>query len=196
MSNYLEVGASKQRGLNWMLIGFNVHDMTNLPIPMVSDNEFDGVYSEHFIEHLYKYQGINFLKECMRILKPGGTIRICWPAYEYVERLVGPEDLTKDEFVDEYYNLYIKPKQHDEFKEHMHRSPQEQVALNIIHQAGQHLHVWAKTELMQELSDLGYVNVVDCEYGKSSIIDFNNIETPGRLRELHSSQIEATKPRN
>jgi hypothetical protein len=78
----------------------------------------------------------------------------------------------------------------------MHRSPQEQVALNIIHQAGQHLHIWAKTELMQELSDLGYVNVVDCEYGKSSIVDFNNIETPGRLRELHSSQIEATKPRN
>ena len=31
-----------------------VYDMTKLPMRGVSDNTYDGVYSEHFIEHLTK----------------------------------------------------------------------------------------------------------------------------------------------
>ena len=76
MATYLEIAAEKPRGLNWSVVNLADHDgvesqdLTDLPTTFL-DEEFNGIYSEHFIEHLYKYQGINFFKEALRIMKPG-----------------------------------------------------------------------------------------------------------------------------
>ena len=43
------------------------------------DNEFDFIFSEHFFEHLWLPDAIALLRECRRILKPGGVIRTCVP---------------------------------------------------------------------------------------------------------------------
>jgi len=47
-----------------------------LPIDSAS---VDFIFSEHFIEHLSRDQGAAFLRECYRVLKPGGVIRISTP---------------------------------------------------------------------------------------------------------------------
>lgn len=52
-------------------------DLTE-PLPF-SDNYADKVFHEHFIEHLVKPEGEKFLKECYRVLKKGGVMRIGWP---------------------------------------------------------------------------------------------------------------------
>lgn len=44
------------------------------------------------------------------------------------------------------------------------------------------------------LKELGYINVRECEYQKSGVGEFKNIDTPGQIRALHSAVIEATKP--
>jgi len=41
-----------------------------------SDQTVDGVYSEQFFEHLTQAEGFSFLRECRRVLKPGGRVRI------------------------------------------------------------------------------------------------------------------------
>lgn len=41
-----------------------------------ADATVDGIYSEHFIEHLSQRDILRFLRECRRVLKPGGRIRI------------------------------------------------------------------------------------------------------------------------
>jgi predicted SAM-dependent methyltransferase len=46
------------------------------PIP---DETFDYVFSEHMIEHIDYLQGWHMLKECYRVLKPNGKIRIATP---------------------------------------------------------------------------------------------------------------------
>lgn len=43
------------------------------------DGEFDFIVSEHFFEHLWLPDAIALLRECQRILKPGGVIRTCIP---------------------------------------------------------------------------------------------------------------------
>ena len=68
MAKYLEVAGKADRGLNWDSVrdepypGVMVYDMRNLPMKGVVDNTYDGIYSEHFIEHLTKDEGINFFK--------------------------------------------------------------------------------------------------------------------------------------
>lgn len=52
-------------------------DLTQ-PLPW-PDYSVDGIYSEHFIEHLTQAQGIALLRECRRVLKTGGVIRIATP---------------------------------------------------------------------------------------------------------------------
>jgi len=199
MARYLEIAAEKPRGLNWTVMNLATHDgvskgdATNLPLPY-GDKEFNGVYSEHFIEHMYKYQGINFFKEVKRILQPGGVVRTVWPPYEFVERLVSGEKLNEQEtnFVDHYYNFYVVKEKFSP-PGNGHRSKREQCALGLLHQKGQHLHIWSKAEMIDTLKSLGFSDVKEHNYMESRVADFINIDTPGVIRALHSGVVEATK---
>jgi ubiquinone/menaquinone biosynthesis C-methylase UbiE len=199
MGQFLEIAADRPRGLNWTVVnlqkreGVDNLDLTNLPTPY-ADNQFDGIYSEHFIEHMYKYQGINFFKEALRILKPGGTIRTVWPPYEFVEKLVSNEWLTADEeeFVEHYHAFYVV-KHKFAPKGNKHRSKREQCALGLLYQQGEHLHIWSIQEMLDTLKELGFKNVKQCKYQESTVADFKGIDTPGKIRALHSAVIEARK---
>ena len=196
---YLEIAASKKRGLNWDAVrdvplpGVMVYDMRNLPMIGISDNTYNGVYSEHFIEHLTKEEGINFLKEMFRIMKPGGVIRTVWPPMEFVQWLRQDKDLSNHPWVKHYYNFYVvKHKFAPSGNEN--KSIQEQCALGILHQNGEHKHIWSKSELSQTLKELNFLNVKEYQYQQSSLSDFKNIDTPGEVRAFHSAVIEAIKP--
>lgn len=43
------------------------------------DASFDYIHTEHMIEHVPYLGGVAMLKECRRILKPGGVIRVATP---------------------------------------------------------------------------------------------------------------------
>lgn len=43
------------------------------------DNSVDLIYASHLLEHFNIVAGIEFLRECRRVLKPGGIIRISVP---------------------------------------------------------------------------------------------------------------------
>jgi predicted SAM-dependent methyltransferase len=199
MPRYLEIAASRKRGLNWdgvrdvPMPDCLVYDMTKLPMRGVMDDSYDGVYSEHFIEHLERDQGIEFFKEMFRVMKPGGTIRTVWPPMDFVDWLRTDEDLSNHPFVQHYYHFYVvKHKFAPAGNEH--KSLQEQCALGLLHQNGEHKYLWYKYEMIDVLKQLGYVTVMEKEYMKSKIPDFNNIDTPGQIRQLHSAVVEASKP--
>ena len=48
------------------------------PFPL-PDASFDYVFSEHQIEHLSYTNGLSMLRECFRVLRPGGRIRTATP---------------------------------------------------------------------------------------------------------------------
>lgn len=195
----LEIAAAKKRGLNWDAVrdvptpGGMVYDMRDLPMKGVEDNTYNGVYNEHFIEHLEKDEGINFFKEMLRIMKPGGVIRTVWPPMDFVNWLRSNQDLSNHPFVQHYYQFYVvKHKFPPPGNEH--KSMQEQCALGLLHQKGEHKYLWGKQEMIDMLKDLGYKNVREYEYQRSAFPSFKNIDTPGQIRALHSAVVEATKP--
>lgn len=50
----------------------------------INDNEVDLVYHSHVLEHFSKEQSVYFIKECYRILKVNGIIRIAVPDLETI----------------------------------------------------------------------------------------------------------------
>jgi predicted SAM-dependent methyltransferase len=61
------------------------------PFPL-PDASFDYAFSEHMIEHVPLTAGLFMLRECRRVLRPGGTIRIATPDLEVFIGLYGHED--------------------------------------------------------------------------------------------------------
>lgn len=65
-----------------------------------ADRTFDGVYHSHVLEHIDREAAPTFLRECCRVLKPGGILRVVVPDLEAQARhyldVVGrlPEDAT------------------------------------------------------------------------------------------------------
>lgn len=63
------------------------------------DGTVDAILSEHLIEHLDFDKGQHMLKECYRILKDGGRIRVATPDMARIISLYGKEDGIEGEYV-------------------------------------------------------------------------------------------------
>ena len=65
-----------------------IWDLSITPYPW-EDNSIEAIHSSHVIEHLNKQDGINMVKECYRILEPGGVLTLCCPGMDqYISRLL------------------------------------------------------------------------------------------------------------
>jgi len=91
MNKLLNLGCGKRFHKDWINIDIQsqseyviAHDLKK-GIPY-NDNEFDMVYHSHVLEHIPKNEAYNFLQECVRVLKPGGVLRIAIPDLEKITR--------------------------------------------------------------------------------------------------------------
>lgn len=197
---YLEIAPERKRGENWDGISNSVdypeciyYDLRNLPIHNIEVNTYDVIYNEHFIEHLTRDEGVEFFKEMFRILKNGGTIRVVWPSMDFIDYLKSDKCSIDDEFVNLYLkNLDFYPRWKP--KGIQNESLQNQCALTLLYQGGEHKHLWYKNEMIKMLIELGFENVSELPYNQSNHIVLNGIDKNERLRELHSTVIEAVKP--
>jgi len=85
----LNLGCGNNFHPDWINIDFNktgpdviAHNLRK-GIPF-GDNVFDVVYHSHILEHFTKQEGIEFIKECRRVLKSGAILRIAVPDLEVI----------------------------------------------------------------------------------------------------------------
>lgn len=128
---------------------------------------FDGVFSEHVLEHLYIDDARALLKEIYRILKSGGTLRLSVPdlAFRVAEYLKDKQDSQKRFLA----------------SEHIRKLTQEYL----------HLSVWDYDRLYYELNELGFVNIEQSSFkkGRNSELLFDLED-----RAYESLYVEASKP--
>lgn len=89
------------------------HDLRQ-GIPFKS-NSADAVYTSHVLEHLVHCHAPEFLKELLRVLKPGGIIRVVVPDLEFAARnylsalnaVRGSVDCTIDKLRHDWTTIYL-----------------------------------------------------------------------------------------
>lgn len=136
-----------------------IHDIREgLPF---ENQSADVIYSEHFIEHLTREEGIRFLRECRRVIKNDGTIRISTPDLKIaaVDYLNG--DLSR-EWLEKYGYGWIE-------------SPAEM--LNISMREWGHLWVYDQQELCRSAQLVGLQVYKICEFQKSDTEVLQNIDS-------------------
>jgi predicted SAM-dependent methyltransferase len=77
-----------------------VHHDAALGLPF-ADGVADFVYSSHFLEHLFKEEARHVLWESLRVLKPGGILRVCVPDLAHAVALYG--EGKKREMLENYF---------------------------------------------------------------------------------------------
>lgn len=91
-SRLLNVGCGQRYDRRWVNLDLSSLDASvvqydiNLGLPF-ADGSFDAVYHSHVFEHLKPEQGERLLKECFRVLAPGGVLRMVVPDLEKIAQL-------------------------------------------------------------------------------------------------------------
>lgn len=85
----LNLGCGSHFHKDWINIDFSPKNAQIIEYNLLNgipfnDNEFNVVYHSHLLEHLSKKDGILLVKECHRVLKPGGIIRVVVPDLEII----------------------------------------------------------------------------------------------------------------
>jgi predicted SAM-dependent methyltransferase len=87
----LNIGCGKRFHSAWTNIDIKPADPAVMACNILEglpfdSNSFDGVYHSHVLEHLSKAEGERLLRECLRVLKPSGVLRVAVPDLERIAR--------------------------------------------------------------------------------------------------------------
>jgi predicted SAM-dependent methyltransferase len=173
----LQLGAGEHPHDGWLntdLHGYGRDDLVFLdvrkrfPLP---DASFDLVYSEHMLEHLTYAQGQGCLRECLRVLKPGGVIRVATPSLERIARLYDGDDLQE-----RYVRWAV------ETLEPETDAPLPGVAINNFFRSWGHRFIYDPATLRHALTEAGFVDVEERPIGEleqhlAEQTEFNEYET-------------------
>ncbi|NBD33267.1 MAG: methyltransferase domain-containing protein [Cyanobacteria bacterium] len=141
------------------------------PFPL-EDNTFDYIISENQIEHLSYYDALFMLRECYRILKPNGKIRIATPNLEVLAGLYkNGSDQNKQS---KSQQKYIKAVIDNWWKEVNVYSPC--FVFNISFYRFGHKFIYDTKILQYSLEKSGFLNVTRQILGESNEPVFQNIE--------------------
>jgi SAM-dependent methyltransferase len=154
----LNFGCGANRIPGWHNLEESVEITKRLPFP---DNYASFVFAEHVIEHVDYYQAIEFLRECRRVLKPGGMVRISVPSIENVMKRG-----------DSAYFKFTTKWQPD--------ATARGAMYALLYKHG-HKAAWTDSLLEATLFFAGFTNVTQCEPGASAHTELRGVEGHHRV---------------
>ncbi|MBF0439866.1 MAG: methyltransferase domain-containing protein [Magnetococcales bacterium] len=157
------------------------HDALD-PFPL-PDNLFANCYSEHFIEHLTRDQGLIFLQEVHRLLCPGGILRISTPnLIDKVELYLNPE---RPEYLQDVEFL------NDRVPAHFPRN--RAFMFNQLFYLWGHQWIYDFEDLSLLIEQAGFPtsSIQRCAFQEGKIADLENLDHPSR--QADGLYVEAVK---
>ncbi len=158
------------------------------PFPL-PDAAFDRVFTEHMIEHLTYSDGLHCLRECRRVLRPGGRIRVATPS---LDRLISLYEREPTDLQRRYVRWSV-----DTFIEGADAYLPGFVLNNFFRDWG-HRFIYDSQTLTHALESVGFVEVEEWPVGQSGDPHLANLErhmlSAAEFNEFETMVFEARRP--
>jgi len=158
------------------------------PLP---NGSFERVFSEHLIEHLSFADGARMLRECYRVLKPGGRIRVATPNLEaYLGLFAGEPGALGRHYLEWFTAKYLSEVP----------VPRPAHVLNVAVRHWGHRFLYDRATLTDALERAGFVKVLPCAPGRSDDELFAGVDSHGKtvgdegVNEFETLVLEADRP--
>lgn len=164
----LHIGCGQNIFLDWINIDIEANspgvdllcDVRNeLPF---EDDSCSLIYNEHVLEHLTVEEGLFFLKECRRVLQPGGTLRIAMPNLEDIVEKYNSEDWRDQDWLKWPDYQFVQTRAE---------------MMNISFRWWDHKWLYNLEELNRRLVEAGYPSSKAVSWGESTIPELRHRET-------------------
>jgi predicted SAM-dependent methyltransferase len=166
----LHIACGRKYKLDWINIDEDINIRCDAVINIkkgipVKDNSVKYIYNEHFIEHLSYKEGFQFMKECYRILEPGGVLRIACPDL----------DLLIDSYIKDYWKSleWVKLINAEWY-------PSRGYMINqCMQEDGQHKYIYNIHDLTERLKEAGFSerHIYRVKIGESDHSKLQGIDT-------------------
>jgi predicted SAM-dependent methyltransferase len=157
-------------------VTFINYDLRSGQLPF-ADNSCEIIYSSHFFEHLECAQGTILMRDCYRVLQPGGVFRISLPTFDELFSAYLARDFKHLDLVDLKQVLPNLEPGTETIVDHVNYG---------VYQNGEHKCIYDEEKICVVLRHIGFRNV-----GPSS---FNPaIDPANELRQRYSFYVEAVK---
>ncbi|MEJ0007424.1 MAG: methyltransferase domain-containing protein [Steroidobacteraceae bacterium] len=190
----LEIGAGMVRKPGWLATDYDAtgadalqHDATQ-PFPVPSES-FDYIYTEHMVEHIPYVGAQAMFKECLRMLKPRGVLRVVTPSIGFLTRILSAD---RSKFEESYRNWSVSS--------FVPEAPRITNAffLNNFVRAWGHKFIYDLETLLLTLDIAGFKDTVSCSFNQSEHAALRNLANDSRLPpgflDMESMTVEASKP--
>jgi predicted SAM-dependent methyltransferase len=181
----LQLGAGEHPLPGWLNTDLHDYGRSDLvyldvtkrfPLP---DASFDLVFSEHMLEHLTFADGQRCLRECVRVLRPDGRIRIATPSLERLADLYDGGELA------ERYIRWAVGNLDPETD-----APLPGVVLNNFFRSWGHRFIYDRETLRHALATAGFVDIEEQPVGE---LEQHLAEAP-EFNEYETFVLEARRP--
>jgi predicted SAM-dependent methyltransferase len=186
LNNYMNLGSANDRLDGYVAVDFFSNSAVygaDLRYPLLIDDAvFDGIFTEHTLEHLNYKEVARILSECQRTLKPGGIIRIVVPDLSlFVENYAS----DNRPWFQDWEREVLKPRGRSMI------SPME--ALSFETQEHGHRSAWDFETMKVFLTRAGFMDVCKCSFRQGR--DTRLLQDKDAVdRTMVSLYVEASKP--
>jgi predicted SAM-dependent methyltransferase len=130
------------------------------PLP-IHDCTVEYIFHEHFMEHLTVEEGLALSRECLRMLKPGGILRVGMPDLAEVVRQYAENDWRLP-WMKKYGYEHIQTRAEN---------------INISFREWEHKWLYDREELHRRLREAGFETIRDAVRKESTVDALRGLET-------------------
>ena len=158
------------------------------------DESFEYIFSEHQIEHLTYKEGLAMLRECYRILKAGGKIRIATPD---LKTLIGLYSQDRSDLQQRYIKWFI-----DNCHIYVPEAciNRESFVINAAFLKFGHRFIYDRETLKSAMEQVGFIDVTSYAPGESDDELLRDIESRNKaggnedMNRFETMVLEAKRP--
>jgi SAM-dependent methyltransferase len=162
-------------------------DLTE-PFPF-SDNSFAYIICEHAIEHICYADALAMLRECIRVLKPGGKLRISTPdLVRYADMIVRRDEETVRRSIDWYFRTWVMPGHGSaQFYKPLSAHPNPAFVVNDAFRNYGHQFIYDFDTLTEALANVGFREIYRAAVGVSEDENLRGVDTRVAAEEAYLS---------